>query len=67
MPANVSTNAMRVDFQARFQQYSVEKMTAIQQPSSLDNVASKSQQLKQLPAETTLGTTGFADIAGICR
>ena len=66
MPANVSTNAMRVDFQASFQQYSDKKMTAIQQPSSLDNVASKSQQITQIPAETTLGTTGFADFAGIC-
>ena len=25
-----------------------------------------SAQFKQIPAETTLGTTGFADIAGIC-
>ena len=60
MPANVSTNAMRVDFQASFQQYSDKKMTAIQQPSSLE-CCKRVQQRTRWVQLVLLKLLGFDD------
>ena len=56
----VSTNAMRVDFQAGFQQYSDKKMTAIQQTSSLE-CCKRVQQRPRWVQPVLLILLGFAD------